>query len=410
MVRKAAILFLLVALTLGIWTLASPRQEYTAQDAETFDEFAGRLIRENAIPGMAVAVISDRKIAHSGGYGFADVESNRPMTAETPVNIASVSKPILGLAILQLVDQGELELDEDVNGYLPFEIVNPHTQGEAITLRHLATHTSGIADFYDVADFEPGRDSPTPLTAHLQDLLTASGERYGEGQHFLETSPGTAREYSNLGAGVAGAVAEAKTGQSLSELSRTGVFEPLGMKNTSWSLGDYEPGMLAKRYRVEQCLPWTGICTDTQHPVSNHIVGAVFDPPAQSKKYLAYSQFGNPNYPDGGVHSSAADLAKLAIALLNGGQYEDGLILEEATFAEMMRLQLPPEVSTRQRFFWRDRDGMTGHSGSDLGVYSSFYFDMDSGNAVIVLMNRTPDAQTELAMEQVIARAREDFD
>lgn len=409
MIRKLVVALIVVSALIGLFIVALPKQEITSDKAENFDQFITSLINENGIPGVAIAVIKDRKIEQLKGYGFADVKAGRKMTEDIPINIASISKPIMGIAILQLAERDMLDIDEDINVYLPFAVDNPNFDDEKITLRDLATHTSGIADFYDVDDFTPGIDAPTPLVDHLTGLLTANGSRYHGGEYYLKTRPGEQREYSNLGAGVAGAVAEAVSGKSLNDLMQEGVFRPLGMTRTSWLLKDFPAGQLATRYDVEQCIEWVHICADTESPVSNHLIGKIFNPPSDYKRFKAYPQFGNPNYPDGGVHSSVADLAKLVMSILDDGKYEGGELLRQSSFEEMLRLQLPPELSERQRFFWRDRDGMTGHSGSDLGVYSSLYFDREAGDAVIILMNRTPDAKTEEAMKQIMDRVRESY-
>jgi len=407
MMRKIAAIMTMVLVLVVVFFLALPRQEITSDKAKNFDDFVSALINENGIPGVAIAVIKDQKIERLQGYGFADVQTGRKMTGDTPINIASISKPIMGIAVLQLAERNMLDIDEDVNAYLPFRVDNPHTSDEKITLRNLATHTSSVADFYDVNDFTPGVDAPTLLVDHLNSLLVPTGSRFQEGEHYLKTRPGEQREYSNLGAGVAGAVAEAVSGKSLNDLTQEGVFGPLDMTRTSWLLEDFPAGQLATRYEVEQCISWVNICADTESPRLNHVISKIFDPSSDNKHPKAYPQFGNPNYPDGGVHSSAADLAKLVMSILNDGKYENGALLQAASFEEMLRLQLPPELSKRQRFFWRDRDGMTGHSGSDLGVYSSLYFDHAKGDAVIILMNRTPDAKTEDAMKQIMGRARQ---
>jgi CubicO group peptidase (beta-lactamase class C family) len=406
MIRKLATALVGVSALIGLFFLALPRQEITSDKTEEFDDFISALIKENAIPGVAIAIINGRKLQQIKGYGFADIETGRKMTGDTPINIASVSKPILGIALLQLSERDMLDMDEDINVYLPFAVDNPHFGDEKITIRDLATHTSGIADYYDANDFTPGIDAPTPLVDHLSGLLTVNGSRYQHGEHYLKSLPGEKREYSNLGAGVAGAVAEAVSGKSLNALTQEGVFKPLSMKQTSWLLKDFPDGQLAIRYDVEQCIAWTGICADTESPVANYLISKVFNPPADFKRLKAYPQYGNPNYPDGGVHSSASDLAKLAMSILDNGAYKGGALLQQSSFEDMLRLQLPRQLSERQRFFWRDKDGMTGHSGSDLGIYSSFYFDREAGDAVIILMNRTPDAKTEEAMRQIMGRIR----
>ena len=409
MVKKA--LYTLAAIlgaALLYWAIA-PRQPLTSNSAQDFDGFVNALLEEEAIPGLAIAVVRNHQIVHLQGYGFADVQTGRAMTADTPMNIASISKPILGIVLLQLHDKGLLDLDADINAVLPFDVRNPHAPDAPISIRQLATHTSGIADFYDVADYQAGADSPTRLADHLRGLLTPEGARYQGGAHYLDATPGSLREYSNLGAGVAGAVAEVTGGASLAALAKAGVFEPLGMVNSSWLLADYPAGTLATRYEVFQCLPYTGFCASTEQAKQNYLVRKIFRPSAEHRHFRAYPQFGNPNYPDGGVNASARDLALLAKSLLAKGKTADGSLLSRASFDEMLKLQLPANIDDRQRFFWRDRNGLIGHAGSDSGVYTSLYFDPGTGDAIVVLMNRTPDLQTEDAMARIFERATKDF-
>lgn len=408
MKKLLSVLLVLVVALLGYW-LVAPQQPIVSDAAKSFDGFATALIDEQAIPGLAIAVVKDRKIVHMRGYGFADLRARTPMTADTPMNIASISKPILGIVLLQLRDKGQLDLDADINRFLPFRVDHPQAKGRPITLRQLATHTSGIADYYDTADYQPGADSPTPLTMYLRSLLTPAGARYDAGGHYLDAQPGTVREYSNLGAGVAGAAAERAGGAPLSALAKENIFAPLGMTNSSWLLADYPAGKLATRYEVYQCLPYTSLCASTGEPKRNYLIGRIFRPARADRRVEPYPQFGNPNYPDGGVNASARDLTLLAQSLLAGGKTRDGRLLSPASFDEMLKLQLPPSIDDRQRFFWRDRDGMTGHAGSDEGVYTSFYFDRAKGDAIIVLMNRTPDLATEDAMARLFARIKADL-
>ncbi len=210
--RKTLIVMGAVLAALLVYWLASPKQVMRSESMQTFADFAPALMEEEAIPGMAIAVVRDHQVVHMQGYGFAEVEARKPMTADTPMNIASISKPILGIVLLQLHDKGLLDLDADINAMLPFRVNNPNADGQAISIRQLATHTSSIADFYVVSDYQKGADSPTPLVDHLRGLLTPEGARYEGGAHYLTTAPGAEREYSNLGAGETDVTAYTNTG------------------------------------------------------------------------------------------------------------------------------------------------------------------------------------------------------
>ena len=125
--------------------------------------------------GLAAAVIVDRQVVWTKGYGFADWRRTRPFTPGTMMNIASISKPFTGVAMMRAIQEGQLTLDADINTYLPFRVVNPHHPAEKITLRHLATHTSGIADRDEVYSraYHFGGDSPEPLARFVEQLLPA---------------------------------------------------------------------------------------------------------------------------------------------------------------------------------------------------------------------------------------------
>jgi CubicO group peptidase (beta-lactamase class C family) len=160
---------------------------------------------------------------------------------------------------------------------------------------------------------------------------------------------------------------------------------------------------------VWQCLPYTSLCASAVQPKRNFLIGKIFRPSSADRRFEAYPQFGNPNYPDGGVNSSARDLALLAQSILGRGTTGSGRLLSPVSFEEMLKLQLPRNIDDRQRFFWRDRDGLTGRAGSDAGVVTSFYFDREKGNAIVVLMNRTPAIDTENAMARLFKRIKSDL-
>lgn len=336
------------------------------------------------------------------GYGYANVEKQKKVDIHTPFNLASISKPVMGIALMRLVEQGLLDLDEDINTYLPFKIDNPKLEKEMITMRHLATHTSSINDYYDIESYAVNQDAKISLSNHIRKLLTPEGELYNQATYFKNIHVGTERDYSNLGAGVAGLVLESITGKSLAQFSNEEIFNPLEMKNTSWLLADFDLSELAIRYNVKQCIPFFNFCADVSEPKSNFLISKIFNPPFKNKSFMAYPHYGNPQYPDGGLNSSIYDLTILIKTILNKGKYNGNPLLSDTSFKEMFRLQLPDSISTRQRFFWRDKkDGLIGHSGSDLGVFTSAYFDLEKQNAVIILINRDVDAVTEQAMDDI---------
>jgi CubicO group peptidase (beta-lactamase class C family) len=168
----------------------------------SIDPSIERRMQEAGIVGLGAAIVINKKLVWSRGYGFADRERAVPFTHDTIMNIGSISKVITGAALMRAVQDGKLSLDEDVNKYLPFKVANPSFPDEPITLRQLATHTSSITDRSSVyaAAYHFGRDSPQSLAGFLYDYFASGGKNYSK-DNFLGSKPGTHREYSNIGAG-----------------------------------------------------------------------------------------------------------------------------------------------------------------------------------------------------------------
>jgi CubicO group peptidase (beta-lactamase class C family) len=335
--------------------------------------FFENIIIYASIPGVAVARITNSEVTFLKAYGYANIESKTLVTEDTMFNIASISKPIMGVSLLQLVDKNKLALDANINNYLPFKIDNPSISGEKITLRHLATHSSGINDYYDPDSFEKNKDSNVLLGTHLKSLLMKNGSKYGNGKYYLNQSPGEDRKYSNLGAGLAGYLVEATTGISLAKYSQQTLFDSLFMKNTAWLLDGLNLDNIAVPYSITD----QGI-------------------------FQSYDHIGNPQYPDGGIRSSIKDLSKFMTALLKNSDKNGNRLLSDETYKEMFQLQLKKEISTTQRFFWSDNQmGLTGHMGSDPGVFTAFYFNTQTNDGIIILMNIDMNKDSADAMKKI---------
>ncbi len=403
MKKFLASIVLLLLSALLLWRLLPTQQEHSAQLTQ-LDDFLPALMEETGIPGLAIARIKNGQTVLLKTYGQADLKTGRAVTADTLFNLASVSKPVMGIVLLQLVDQGKLDLDQDINYYLPFKIDNPHTDNERITLRHLASHSSGIADYYDSDSFSHNKNSDTSLVQHLTSLLLPNGSHYQQGAMFLPYLPGTQRQYSNLGAGLAGYLVEATTGISLAQYSKESLFPSLSMDHSSWLLDDIPLETVAVPYETEQCVPYLPLCADTEMPELNEWISRYFNPPAEFINFRLYPHFGNPQYPDGGIRSSIRDMSQLMVAVINNRDHFGQPLLSEAMYHEMFSLQAE-SISDNQRFFWRDNSmGLVGHMGSDLGVFTAFYFDPDRKDGFIILMNRGMDAKAATAMKKIAKR------
>lgn len=335
------------------------------------DSLVEQSMREAGIVGVGAAIIVDRQLVWSKGYGFADKASARPFTPDTMMNIGSISKTFTGVAMMRAVDDGLLSLDADISTYLPFALRNPHRPDAPITLRHLATHTSGITDRPAVygGSLHFGGDSPETLGAFLADYFKPGGKHYSA-DNFLAVAPGSHREYSNIGASLAGYIVEIAVGERLDAYTRRQIFEPLAMQNSGWFLSAIDPAKHTTLYA------------------------------SQGGPSMPMPLYGLTTYPDGGVRTSVADLARFFIALLNDGEYAGARILSTASAAEMLRFQYTDakkpenvrvrgEDSVNSGLFWATKYDTTriGHNGSDPGIRTMMLADPSRRIGVILFSN-----------------------
>jgi CubicO group peptidase (beta-lactamase class C family) len=126
--------------------LASPKSPATLEE---LDRVLSDIAAARQLPGFGAAVVSADRVLFRRAYGFADLDKQIRYTPQSLHYIGSISKTLIGVSLMQLVERGRIRLDDDINLYLPFKITNPHFPRDVITIRHLATHTSTIRDRLD---------------------------------------------------------------------------------------------------------------------------------------------------------------------------------------------------------------------------------------------------------------------
>ncbi|MEM6541675.1 MAG: serine hydrolase domain-containing protein [Bacteroidota bacterium] len=107
------------------------------------------IAERSQLPGFSVAIVSKDTILYSKGFGFADLENTIPFSEKTILNIGSVTKTLIGISLMQLVEAGRISMSDNINDHLPFKVVHPHYPEATITIRQLATHTSSLTDGKD---------------------------------------------------------------------------------------------------------------------------------------------------------------------------------------------------------------------------------------------------------------------
>ena len=148
--------------------------KHTLIQPDNLDDYIISKMNYYNIPGLAACIVKDGEIYWTGTYGYANIEDSVEVSDSTLFILASVSKTITGVALMQLWEKGLFQLDDDVNNYLPFEVHNPNHPDSIITFRMLLTHTSSINDNWDEMPYYAG-DSPIPLGEYLENYLVPGG-------------------------------------------------------------------------------------------------------------------------------------------------------------------------------------------------------------------------------------------
>ena len=325
-------------------------REITAEDVNSWlDGFIPYAIGTGDIAGGVIVIVKDGQVLTQRGFGWADVERRRPVDPErTLFRPGSVSKLFTWTAVMQLVEQGRLNLDADVNQYLDFQI--PAREGQPITLRNIMTHTAGFEE--TLKGLLATRDGVTPPYDEL--LKNWVPERV--------FAPGTTPAYSNYATALAGYIVQRVSGEPFDNYIERHIFAPLGMRNSSFRqpLPPRMRPMLANGYRQG----------------SGEVVGYEYVGPA----------------PAGSLAATGADMARFMIAHLNNGAFGDARILRPET-AQMMHTTAHPGVGPLNRmmlgFYETTVNGHRGigHGGDTVGFHSDLQLFLDDNVGIFVSFN-----------------------
>ena len=323
--------------------------ELDAADAEAFlDGIVPLQLAREDIAGATIAIVKDGKVLFEKGYGYADVENKKPVSAqETLFRPGSVSKLFTWTAVMQLAEQGKLDLDRDVNDYIDYKI--PEAFGKPIALKNLLTHTPGFEE--QVKDLITFKTDPPNLGEYLKTHIPAR-----------IYPPGTVPAYSNYGAALAGYIVERVSGEPFNQYVEEHIFKPLGMRRSTFA----------------QPLP-----PDLAPNMSNGYQLAS----GKAQKF----EFVTPA-PAGSLSSTADDMTKFMLAHLQGGQLGDARILKPET-AELMHSRLfgldPAANAMAYGFYEETRNGhrIVGHAGDTSFFHSDLHLVLDAGVGFFISYN-----------------------
>lgn len=341
---------------------------------KTVDELKAavqKVLDDTGLPGAGLALVRLDGVEWAGGVGYADRDAKTPVTADTHFRAGSISKTFIAAALVQMYEDGELDIDTPVVELASdVEIDNAWMVTDPVRLIHVLQHTAGFDDMhfneiYNVSD---------PPDLPLLDVL-----RRNPRSRVVRWRPGTRTSYSNPGYGVAGYIIEKLTGQKYEDRIAEKIFKPVGMTNSSFYLRPEDEPLLAKGYssRTGPPVPYTQI-------------------------YLR---------PAGNLHTSAGDLGKFVHLLLNWGETMEDLVVDPEYLSNMEhpRTTLASAAGLRNGYgtgigsLMIEGFPMLGHGGGIQGFVSQYAYSTTRDAGFVVLLNGTYGGEamrriTELAV------------
>jgi CubicO group peptidase (beta-lactamase class C family) len=286
------------------------------------------ILNRRAAVGMAVGIVRDGRLDAFHGHGCADLETKRPITPDTLFRIASITKTFTAIAVMQLVERGQIDLDAPANRYVrAYSLVPTLTAFPAPTVRHLLTHTAGIGEVVRASDLlKPDWGDSVAPGAPVPSLA-----EFYRGALPVDVEPGTTFTYTNHGFATLAQIVEDVSGQPFEAYLRSNVFEPLGMADTGLRPDVVEADRRARGYAAGPRGP---------HPVVDRewvTIGA------------------------SSIWSTIRDMARYAAALMGGGANDHGRILEPETLAAMFAPHFQPDPRVPGMGLGFDRNPAGGH-------------------------------------------------
>jgi len=332
-----------------------PGAAYDQRFSDTLDDIQEKMDAKG-VPGAAVAIVLEGRLAYSSGLGVRELGKEEPVTAQDLFCVQSISKPITAAAAMVLVEEGKLDLDLPVTAYIPFFVAQPPNDVPTMTVRHVLSHTSGYPNTF-------GSSNPASLNYSDPNALKDFHKYFNP--TTLWSPPGAVWNYSNLGYGLAGLILEGAGGAYYAEILQDKLFDPVGMDSTSG---------------------W-----DADAPATYALGHSMALSPGTLQAVPMYAFDNVPLAPYARVMASADDLARFAEMLMRPN--DD--VLTAASKAAMMSPQRATNRSPDEHFgmgffVWEEsRYGVevVSHGGSGLGYVANFLMIPDAGFAAVVLAN-----------------------
>ncbi|MFA6375236.1 MAG: serine hydrolase [Bacilli bacterium] len=351
--------------------------------------------------GASVVVIKGNDIKFSDSYGYSDFENKIATTPDTIYRIASISKIIVAMAIMKLVEDNKIHINDDIQDILGFSIRNPKYPDIPITIKMLMTQTSSITDGFinddELIDDEEIKGyngvNGTHLKVSLEDLLIPEKSKYWTSSTFSDYEPGSKFIYSNFGCGILACIVEKVSNKLFTDFVRDTILLPLDT-DASFRPGD----IINKEKAANIYLP--------EHSSNSYKISRDFASFVENF-YPVFPLGENYRGPAGGLFISTIDLSKVMICLMNDGVYKDKVILKKSTVEMMLQTHWfgnsDDDSYKAKGLQMRILDKypgilLRGHTGSAYGVISYMFFNKETKTGICYVTNGGFYAKNESLM------------
>ena len=366
----------LAVLALGVIAgCAAAAQPPADPHPKTVDEFKAavqKVLDDTGIPGAGIALVRLDGVEWAGGVGYADRDAKTPVTADTHFRAGSISKTFVAAALVQMYEDGDLDLDTPVVELASdVEIDNAWMVTDPVRLIHLLQHTAGFDDMHFNEIYNVSDPPDMPLAQVL---------KRNPRSRVVRWKPGTRTAYSNPGYGVAGYILERLTGEKYEDRIAEHIFKPVGMTNSSFYLRPEDHALLAKGYASR-----TG-------------------PPVEyTQIYLR---------PAGNLHTSASDMGKFVHLLLNWGETPEDLVIDPEYLSNMEhpRTNLASAAGLHKGYgtgiasLMTEGFPMLGHGGGIEGFTSQYAYSTTRDSGFVVLLNGTYSGEAMTRITRLAVR------
>jgi len=337
--------------------------QLAAMQAQTPNETLGQQLdsliaiqmQQQSIPGLSASIVKLGTVVWKAAHGLANISQATPVTTETEFTLASISKLFTATACAQLWENGLLDIDADINNYLPITIINPNHPNTPITTRQLLQHKSSLRDFEsDLELWDAPGDPIYDLSTFCTQYFVPGGNLY-QASNWGNAMPGNSSYwYSNAGFTLLGYIVESVSGSPFNIYVKTNILQPLNMPTAGWFYSEVDSAGMAMPYN------------DLLQP---------------------YGFYSVPEYPSAMLKSNVEELSNFLSAYTLGGQYNGFQLVAPATFQTIV----PPTMTTG--FGWWGKDTWYGdpngnywsHGGFMNGVRTQLnYYPADSTGLIIL--------------------------